>query len=250
MEIETISLKNLSEIMTNYRPVYPSPYTWESTIAYMLKEDTERIVVEQLVEELKNSEQGTFREPVRLDKQEISPDEIKEDDYYTDILNNGYIRTENDGKTYSYTIGDGTHRIVAAYLYGAEEILTTNNSLSEDMSYFIVTSVKFAEKELNDEEQDLLVSCSRSLKISEKLWITSSLSTQDIRSTFIYWDIYSPEIDLNLITSKVQKTVQIFMPNVEFSVDTFLEPWDDEEEKEEVWDNFNIENSSDEQQKA
>ena len=102
--MQNIQLRSIAEIMKEYSPVYPESKKWEDTIEYLLNEHSEKETIEILIQEL--ARDGKFREPI--------------------------LALQNDeGDKY---IGDGTHRLVAAYVAGYEEILTSESSPAETIS--------------------------------------------------------------------------------------------------------------------
>lgn len=251
MEIQKIYLKPLTEVMSEYRPVYPEPYTWESTMSYLLNNPIEKDLVNQLINELKNSETKIFREPINLNKQEIETefleDYIENDqEFYQKLitLNENNQNTEIEDKKYDYTIGDGTHRVIASYLYGAEDILVSESSLEENISYLTLSSIHVNGPKLDEEEKDTLFSAVRSIKINEEHWFTATLCVQNNNKDIVYWDNYDKDLDLALISRKVEEKLIEYIPHISFTVDTFLEPWEDEEEHrkdDEIWDEATLE---------
>lgn len=206
-KMQNIKLRKISELMENYSPVYPDDKRWESTIEYLLHEPAERETVVKLIEELKRD--GTFREPILA------------------------IEDTETGKKY---IGDGTHRLVAAYIAQHDTILTADsyyNDYPENQSFITLIG---SEIKLDEKDQELMYNYLRSLKINNELWITASLAFQESIKHELYWD-YDPKVTSEQINETVTNALYRIFPHTIFTVETFIEEWDDEENDEKsVWD--------------
>lgn len=201
-------MRKVSELMQQYLPSYPEDNKWESTIEYLLHEPSEKETVEMLIEELKRT--GSFREPILA------------------------IEDEETGKKY---IGDGTHRLVAAYIAGFDEILTADNYYNDYPDKQSFTTLVGTDDSLASDDLELMFDYIRSLKISDEVWITMSVAFQEAKKHSFYWD-YDPNVTAEEINSAVQSELQRVFPHTVFTVETFIEEWDDEEDEEEtsVWD--------------
>lgn len=205
--MQNIQLRSIAEIMEEYSPVYPESKKWEDTIKYLLNEPAEKETVEILIQELKRD--GKFREPI--------------------------LTLQNDeGDKY---VGDGTHRLVAAYVAGYEEILTADDYFddgNEELQNF--TTLISSEEELDDDDIELIYDYLRSLKINDSIWITCGVAYQEKNKQGFYWD-YDPQVSIEQINTIVKENLQRIFPHTVFEVETFIEKWEEDEEKEQsVWD--------------
>lgn len=203
--MQSIQLRKVSELMQQYLPSYPEDNKWESTIEYLLHEPSEKETVEMLIEELKRD--GGFREP---------------------------ILAIEDEETKQKYIGDGTHRLVAAYLAGYDTILTADSYSTDIPENKSFTTLIGSETKLDSDDLELMFDYIRSLKVNDEIWITTSISFQEAQKQSFYWD-YDPKITAEEINYTVRKELQRIFPHTVFTIETFIEDWDDEEEKS-VWD--------------
>lgn len=195
--------KPLFEVMQEYSPVYPSSHKWADTINVLLEDDLE------VIEELKRQylKDGSFRDAVVLE-------EADEDDPEDMAI-----------------IADGTHRVVVAYLLGADEITVSNEYPDfEDKGFCLVTKIVPADEDFDDDDYDEIVEKLRSFAISDDLWLTSSLASSGPDGLEIYWD----EDDLNLIPIINDKFIELagkFIEVNEFAITTYASVWEDPHDK-------------------
>lgn len=200
--------KPISEIMAEYAPVYPNSRLWTDTVNHLLEHDGD-IIIELQRQYL---EQGQFREPVILKLSE-SDDETED----TDEAVPGKI---------GY-VGDGTHRLVSAYLLGVESILVSDKyEETEETGYSITTLIVSAEdRQITEDETDILFHKLRSICISDSLWITSSTAGGAPNGVTIYWDEYDKAL-LQIINNAVDSKLKEIFPEASFTVETYCETWE------------------------
>lgn len=170
----------LSELVANYKPIYPSEHSWDATVQFMLDDPIERQTVEYLVAVLK--EQGSLREAVTLGLATI--------DDVDDVP----------------TVVDGTHRVCAHILAGMVNVFTRfeGDPCDEDdvEAYYQSTIIKFT-KELTDDEMDELFSILRSFPLTDDVWYTSGCSSMSSQEMSIAWDMFD-ESFADALTEKVK----------------------------------------------
>lgn len=220
----TIALDELLELTS---PVYPQPYNWDNTVAYMKSEPLDWQIVEELVRVLDSGDK--FREPVY-----VGYDTAWEDNEY-------YVPNKPH-------VGDGTHRVVAHIIYGskmvdvefedledfdrdgeAEDTVELENEDPETYR-FLTTTIIFPEP-LGEsiEEEDLMFSTVRSFKVNDKLWLVSDMMSGTRDTEFVInWnceeDIDSVELQ-DTITRICLERIRTFMGVEPKSVVTAVEEW-------------------------
>lgn len=170
----------VAELIANYSPVYPRDnQTWQGVIDYYRSDPYEQFKVDTLIEALQRGE--SFREPIAL---------------YSD----------------SKTVGNGTHRLVASYLVGADDIDVIywnedddedeesieeddSNDEDEEREVFVETDLTVSIGDLPEEESfDMIIGVLFSVPLSDQLWVTSSacgggsLSEDRTMSFSVPWD--------------------------------------------------------------
>lgn len=169
----------LSELVANYKPIYPSEHSWDATVQFMLDDPIERKTVEYLVTVL--NEQGSLREAVTLGSATINDvDDVP-------------------------TVVDGTHRVCAHILANKVNIFTRfegDPRDEEDVEAYQSTIIKFT-KDLTDDEMDELFSVLRSFPLTDDVWYTSGCSSMSSREMSIAWDTFD-ESFTGALTEKVK----------------------------------------------
>jgi hypothetical protein len=139
----------LSELVSEYKPLYPEQHDWAATIEYLYAEEAEHMAT--LTQSL--LEKG-WREPIVL---EPLDEDSEEDDFPF--------------------IGDGTHRVAIALMQGVftvpVEYRSEQTSLYEKEPLELV--IENPGDELTEEEEDKLINCFRSFRLNEDIWITSDV---------------------------------------------------------------------------
>lgn len=181
----------LSFLIDNYQPVYPEPYNWDSTVAYMMSDPTEKKTVLLLLAVLEK--EGKFREPVSLGTAEFDEDvEV-------------------------FAVVNGTHRVVAHILHGdpEAEVFTLREEdrpeydWENDTSTGLSTSFLFAQP-LDDELFfDRLFGLLRSFPVTEELWMTSDVTSSRLEHYESMWDITNPtEEQVQLVHDTVLRLIE------------------------------------------
>lgn len=196
-------MKSLSEVMEEYSPVYPDTHKWIDTIGMLLVDDAEILTELQRQHKM----QGEFREPIVISKAE-----------------------PNDPDDFS-NVADGTHRVVAAYLMGLENVLVSHEFPDyEDKGYVNVTHIsKYDDSAITEEEFDFLVDKLRSFPLSDDLWITSSLSCLNPEGLEIIWDTDDLEL-IPAIDAHVQDRLAELMPTTYLEVETYASYFEDDDD--------------------
>lgn len=224
--------------MNEYAPVYPEPFTWETTFAYLLQSEPDKNVVEQLVEELKNSSEKTFREPIHLYEEVITDEDIGDLEKHENLLTRKEDAQGNI-QTVKKVVGDGTHRVCAAYLADVREMLVSDGELDYDESpYVVYTTITFTniKEPLSDDEFDEIFHHTRSIRISDTLWMTQGIGSYADKSMSIYWENYDESLVLDDFSALLHETVSKIFPYLQFEVKSILEQWDEEDEElESMW---------------
>lgn len=139
----------LSDLISQYRPIYPEPNDWQTTAEYLYAEEPEHMA--ELTASL--LEKG-WREPVIL---EPLDEDSEEDDFAF--------------------VGDGTHRVVIALTHGVFSVPTMYRSeLSrtyEKQPLEIV--IEISGEALSEEEDDRLMDSFRSFRLNDDVWLTSDV---------------------------------------------------------------------------
>lgn len=223
---QNISLQPLYKIMTEYASFYPSTHKWEDTIAYMLNDPIQKNIVEDLMNDLKNSPTTTFREPVLIETDKDFEERVAEaaDPEILDI-------DETHSQKFIY---DGTHRVVASYLYGAENILTADyGSINYEEPHLIQATIITGPKgffEHNDEAVEQLTDRISSLPLNEKVWARSEISTFGENTIKLYW--YYGNYDTELLNKRINEELYKLFPQHTFTVETVYEDNTDENDEE------------------
>jgi len=152
----------LDAVMRYWVPAYPNGGTWEDTIRVLAKCPGERIIVDTLRAELRES--GRFERPIRLYHQ---PYEVDDGEVYEE----------------SWFVGNGTHRVVAAHLEGAETILATREDETDETDFIDVTlslDISGSDPTCSPEESDQLDFVSdylHSFRLDDETWVESPIAS-------------------------------------------------------------------------
>ena len=223
---QNISLKSLYKIMTEYASFYPSTHKWEDTIAYMLNDPIQKIIVEDLMNELKNSPTTTFREPILIERNEDFEERLAEaaDPDILDI-------DETHPQKFIY---DGTHRVVASYLYGAENILAADyGSINYEESPVMQTTIITGPKNLfslDDEVVEQITDRISSFPLDEKTWARSEILSFGENSINVHWN--NESYDEELLNNRIKEELHKLFPQHSFIVKTVYEDNTDENDEE------------------
>lgn len=189
----------LSEIVANYKPVYPEPYSWDITLASLLSEPSEKATIDYLVNILLSG--GTFREPVVLGTAEFEEG--------VEVL----------------AVVNGTHRLCAHMVANVNEVYVINQDdiVYEDSDSYLSTEITF-EPEIFSENIDSLFDILRSFPLNENIWMESSVSSTRGTTLNLLWDNKSYEsLDWLEINIKVESIIKNHIQGSTFSVKTFVE---------------------------
>lgn len=179
----------LTELINNYSPVYPEPYSWDNTFDYMMNDEHEKAIVDQLVIFLQNGE--TFRKPIILGAAEFVEN----------------VETQ--------AVLDGTHRVIAHMLHNTQtplHVLHENDRVNneEEFTQCLSTALIF-HNSLTDEESDNLHDILRSFPLHENMWLTTSCSTMNnhLNTLHIMWDEDNiNEINYELLHNRIKEILQ------------------------------------------
>jgi len=175
---------SLETLLKEYKPAYPENGTWNDTIKGILDSPYDNEIVTLLMEDLQMSEY--FREPIAL-----TPDE--------------------DVDEYGSFVCNGTHRVVAHILSGSKTVFVQYGFPDIDEEESIETTeilIGFSKKDLEEryshddalfELFDIIFTISRSLKISDTLWIESNFMSENSDSFYISYPRLSPEVTFDVI---------------------------------------------------
>lgn len=190
--------------LQNTRPVYPTPKNWKSTIKYLMGDNNEAEIVNELISVL---EAGKFRNPIVLD------DEPKWGKYY---------------------VLDGTHRAVSYLLTESDsiEVAYSKDMVSDfdsDGPYSVLeTNIEFT-TELDEQMVDILFDVLRSFKLSDDEWLVSdAMFGHDSKSFNMMWGVKPSTAEKHeKINSLVTSRLNRFIGRDDFTVVTKVEVYDE-----------------------
>lgn len=192
----------LETLLKTYKPLYPEEHTWEATLAYMQQNPHENIILQQLVHILQT--EGQLRQPITLGT--------------ADFLNE-----ENQP-----AVTDGTHRVCAHIIVGKKTINVQHYqepTPEETNQPWHVTITKIElEEYLTEEQEDFLYTRLRSIKINKNLWITSSITSQNLKTAEITWDQPLTTTEKQLATKTIKTLLK--ETTIQATVKTYNEIWD------------------------
>ena len=221
---QNITLQPLYKIMTEYASFYPSTHKWEDTIAYMINDPIQEKMIQDLIKELADSPTTTFREPVLIETDKDFEERVAEaaDPDILDV-------DETHPQKFIY---DGTHRIVASYLYGAESILTAEyGSLCYDELPFMQTTIITGPQNFftNDEEAvEQITDRISSFPLDKKTWARSEISSFGENRINVHWN--NENYDTELLNKRINEELYKLFPQHTFTVETIYEDDTDDEE--------------------
>lgn len=193
----------LSDLVAQYRPVYPEPNNWQTTAEYLYAEEPEHMA--ELTASL--LEKG-WREPVIL---EPLDDDSEEGDFAF--------------------VGDGTHRVVIALTHGVFSVPTMYRS--EQPSTYekqpLEIVIENPGEALSEEEDDRLMDSFRSFRLNDDVWLTSDVifGSGNRREVLLSFDdeAYCPKIK-----TKARSMLKSLFPERKFTVKVApAEPLEDED---------------------
>lgn len=171
---------NLAEIVQGFRPVYPAPNSWKTTVQHLLNTPEEATKMRELSEELEQF--GEFRQPITL----------------------GMIHL--DGEMVP-GVTDGTHRVCAHILANTTGHIHTS-LISEELSFpltdeeleipldvedeyevseYLRTVLVYAPP-LAEEEWDIMLTLVHSVRCADGEWFTTSGLSGSEKGEEIIWD--------------------------------------------------------------
>lgn len=141
------------------------------------------------------------------------------------------------------TVVDGTHRVVAHIVAEVDEVpvefyVERDEEESEpetvqlDPTEFLETKVVFSEP-LDEYETDMIFSILRSMKISEEVWLTSSVGSGRNQEFTTIWDLYDDEYEfttefMETVNAAARERLNRFgFVSKDFTVETEAVPWDE-----------------------
>lgn len=192
----------VEDVITQYNPLYPEPYSWGNTVEYLMNTPHEAQVVNRLMEILYTY--GSFREPVTLG-------------------------TGAEAKF----VYDGTHRIVASIVSGAEHVRVQDEFPPYDPESYDFEVFTTITRHDDDPGDETLLDCAsnelRSLEISDSLWITSDYASSCDGSIDLGWDFDERPDDrtLDAVSKIVSNVLGEACPHIPISVMTSIRNPDD-----------------------
>ena len=175
---------SMDELTSLYLPVYPDEATWDATQNFMLSDPTENAIVEALIEDYLRD--GSFREPISI--QDDDPDDPE------------IIHLARGTRGY---VINGTHRVCALLRIGAETATVHHPIWAEwdiDEPYTMLESIIEFDSAIEENEIDNIFSVTRSVRISDEQWLTSSIGSGANRKVVISWDVEEgSDVDISLI---------------------------------------------------
>lgn len=179
----------LEEFLALYAPVYPSENrSWDTTVTYMMSDPSEKLIVEQLIEDWQRD--GHYRIPVFVGSAQWKLDDDEED---------------------IPSVRNGTHRVVASIV---GKIPTVQFTWEDDPEYSYDEQnpirVTILTKESDDEFfSDFLFDSLRSFRLSEKEWVTTdySFGTQ-IKVELFYEGVPPTEENIERVRLKVDDIIE------------------------------------------
>lgn len=195
-------LKSVSSIMSEYSPVYPASRNWIDTIE-LLTSDTDSIDA-KIVKELQRHLliDGKFRQPILLCSQDQEND---------------------DGRKIVHRyVGNGTHRIVAAYLSGVESIHVTDTE-NLDHCFWFETSIQLPELASAD-DLEAVFDVLHSFPVNDEIWLDAAAMGSTGRKVRVHWILEPSEVDVPLIDEKINSILADTVPHLSWTVTTALDP--------------------------
>lgn len=186
----------VEDIREHVRPVYPDAYNWEETIKFLLDDPIEKAIVDKLIEALR--EDGCFQNPIRIED------------------GSGY---EFDDGYQGMVLGNGTHRAVAAMVYGAQEIDArfnkTESSESDEIDNEPIIVVEI-EADFDEDQLMDIFSALRSFSVNDK-WIEADGSSSNRRVyELVYAGVESIREDEVILGCSAQ--LERWLPEMSFSI--------------------------------
>lgn len=193
----------LSDLVSQYRPIYPEPNDWQTTAEYLYAEEPEHMA--ELTASL--LEKG-WREPVIL---EPLDDDSEEGDFAF--------------------VGDGTHRVVIALTHGVFSVPTMYRS--EQQSDYekqpLEIIIENPDEALSEDEDDKLMDSFRSFRLNDDVWLTSDVvfGSGNRREVLLSFD---DETYCSKIKTKARAMLKELFPERKFTVKVApAEPLEDED---------------------
>lgn len=193
----------LSDLVSQYRPVYPEPNDWQTTAEYLYAEEPEHMA--ELTESLLAK---GWREPIIL---EPLDEDSEEDDFAF--------------------IGDGTHRVVIALTNGVFSVPTMYRS--EQQSTYekqpLEIIIENPGETLTEDEDDKLIDSFRSFRLNDDVWLTSDVvfGSGNRREVLLSFD---DETYCSKIKTKARAMLKELFPERKFTVKVApAEPLEDED---------------------
>ena len=184
---------SVDDIMRYYSPVYPHGGSWYDTINYMIKSDSEHLVIRELVRQARQN--AGFHTPVILEGVELYKAEKEDSNARPDVI-------------------DGTHRVCVANLLGLENILVQIRVGYEDCpeeDVCVETVINVIGESQNDDADDIIFDALNSFPLDDDIWMTCSVISGHSGNYSVTWDINPEEVDELLLDSITEKVSLILV---------------------------------------
>lgn len=198
-------LMEVSEIMSEYESCYMGG-DWEQTLAMFKSFKTDSRTLKILQEILEKD--GYFREPITID---------------TDVH-------EDTGEVSKY-VADGTHRLLAAYMSGIEEVYVRDGYGETDWNEGYLKTCFEIPAEIEEEVEDQLEMELRSFALDENHWVTSSGASRIEYEKTFYWDTGDKKL-IPMIHEYVVQKIREFYGEGDYEIKTEWDSWDEEDQVE------------------
>lgn len=200
MEIQSQSvyLKNLSEVMEEYKPAYRDD--WDATMKFFLSDKNDTEIINELTKEL--LKHGVFREPIVI------------------------IKDEEGNKS----VADGNHRVITAFINNVEKVIVAEGyPIVAERSYMYSTVDLM--HEIDEDDFFEIMESLTSFPLNEEIWLNCDISSgQTGKSWTFYWTETNMEL-ISKVNEKVCKRLDEKFPHMNFTVNTEISEFSDE-----VWD--------------
>ena len=184
----------VADIWENVLPVYPKSRRWEDTEALLLGNPMDRAVLEELMDQHRRL--GQFREPVM------------------------FLEPQEEGEPTS--VGNGTHRVVAAHLMGLTHIDAGWPDEPDPNAGCLVTRITFHRRPTETME-DTLVGLLRSVPVNDRAWFTCSISSLGPRGMSLYWGEDDLMEHIPALEARLWELLEATEPGLMAGVSTALE---------------------------
>lgn len=176
----------LSELMKNYKPVYPEGGEWVETIECFQMDNYDMKIIEDLMDDYRNN--GEWREPIVLVEDELG----------------GWV-------------ANGTHRTVAAMMMELDTVYCHLGRIQrEDDLFFYYVNV--SDRNGLADSEDVYYSI-RSLRYDKNNWLeTDGGILLENGTSFYYYSHSAPELNSQKIKAFLEEHLQKVFPESDFEV--------------------------------